>query len=93
VDYKTLYPWTSLNFLDETSSYTSHELIVTLRKNGCHFGKEDDRLRIVSCREDEPVCYDESSDPKGPICFFYTIVFKKIPFASPLNHFQKRVVD
>ena len=31
--------------------------------NDCHFGKEDDRLKIVPCREDELVCCDESSDP------------------------------
>jgi len=63
MDYKTLYPWAPSNNLDETSFYTSHEHIVTLRKNDCHFGKEDDRLKIVPCREDELVCCDESSDP------------------------------
>ena len=75
MDYKILYRWAPQNLLDETSSYTSHELIVTLRKNGCHFGKEDDKLRIVPCREDEPVCCDESSDLDGPLCFFYATVF------------------
>jgi len=47
MDYKTLYPWAPQNVLDETSSYTSQELII----NGCHFRKEDDTLNIVSCRD------------------------------------------
>jgi len=78
MDYKTLYTWAPQNLLDETSDYTSHELIVILRKSKCHFGREDDRLRIIPCREDELVCYDESWDPKGPFYFFYTTVFKKV---------------
>ena len=47
MDYKALYPWAPPNLLDETSLYTSHELIVILRKSGYHFGKKDDRLNIV----------------------------------------------
>ena len=75
------------NPFNETSSYTSHELIVTLRKSGCHFGKEDDRLNIVPCREDKPICCDESSDPEDTFCFLYATIFKKVllclPFVEP----------
>jgi len=59
--------------------YTSRELIMALRKGECKFSKENDRsLRIIPCREDEPVYCDESSDPKGPFSYFYTTVFKRI---------------
>jgi len=76
MDYKTVYLWAPQNLLDETSSYTSRETVVALRKSGCHFGKEHDRfVRIIPCREDEPVCCDESSDLDGPLCFFYATVF------------------
>jgi len=81
------------NLLNETSFYISREIVVALRKNGCHFGKDDDRLKIVSCREDEPICCDESLDPKGPFCFFYTTVFKKVLLRLPLTIFEKKVVD
>jgi len=93
MDYKTFYPWAPLNLLDETSSYTSPEFIVTLRKSGCHFDKEDNRVRVVLCREDELVCCDESSDPEGPFYFFYaTVLKKKSPFAPPLTIFEKELL-
>jgi len=83
-----LYPWAPRILLDETSSYTSRESVVALRKSGCHFGKEHDRfLRITPCREDEPVCCDESSNPVGPLCYFYVTIFKKGPFAPPVIYF------
>jgi len=40
---------------------------MALRENECNFGKENDRsLSIISCKEDEAVCCDKSSDPEGP---------------------------
>jgi len=90
MDYHTMYPWAPKNLLDETSFYTSRERVVTLRKSGCHFGKAHDRFVIILARkEDEPVCCDESSDPEGPFCFFYTIVFKKVLLRLPLSNFEK----
>ena len=50
---------------------------MTLRKSKCHFGREDDWMYTAPCREDEQVCSDESSDPKGPFFFFYAIIFKR----------------
>ena len=58
MDYKALYPWAPQNLLEETSSYTSSKRIVTLRKGGCTIGRENDRIYIVPCREEEPVCCD-----------------------------------
>ena len=56
----------------------------------CIFGRENDRgLRVVSCREDEAVCCDESSDPKGPFCYFFTTFFKKVLLRLPLYNFEK----
>jgi len=53
--------------LEEVSIYTSHERIVALRKNEFHFGRENDiAFKLIPCRKDEPVCWDESSDPEGP---------------------------
>ena len=85
-------PLGTSNLLHETSGYTSHELIIILRKSKCHFGKEDDRLRIVPCRVDELVCCDESSNPEGPFCFFYATVFKKVLLRLPLSIFQKELL-
>ena len=85
-----MYPWAPKTLLDETSFYTSSERVVTLRKSGCHFGKAHDRfVRIAACREDKPVCCDESSNPEGPFCFFYATIFKKVLLRFPLSIFEK----
>jgi len=59
----------------------------------CIFGREHDRaLKLVPCREDEPVCCDESSDPDGPFCYFYAIFFKKVLLRLPLFNFEKELL-
>jgi len=76
--------------LEETSSFTASSLIATLRKNGRPFGRENDRIHVVPCREDEPVCCDESFDPGKPLCFFYVTVLKKVCIRLPLPYFEKK---
>jgi len=63
------------------------------RPKKCILGRENDRgLRVVPCREDEPVCCHESSDPDGPFCYFYTIIFKKVLLCLPLYNFKKELL-
>ena len=97
MDYRNMYPWAPENLLEETSVYTSSEKIVLYMKSErpkkCILGRENDRgLRVVPCREDELVCCDDSSDPNGPFCYFYTIVFKKVPLRLPLYNFEKELL-
>ena len=98
MDYKTLYPWAPSNLLEETSEFTMREKIVLYRKSEhpkkiCLFGKEDDRfVKVLSCKVDEPVCCDKSSDPEGPFCFFYCIVFKKLLLQLPLYNFERALL-
>jgi len=88
-----MYPWAQRNLLTESSFNTTREHIRSLRKSGCSFGKRHDRfIRIVECREDEPVCYDEFSDPKGPFCLFYATLFKKICLRLPLSIFKNELL-
>ena len=47
---------------------------------------------MVECRENEPICYDESSDPDGPFCFFYATFFKKNLLRLPLSIFEKELL-
>jgi len=60
-DYKTLYPWASSDLLGETSDFTTRASIVTYRKSehpkkNFIFGKEHDKfVKVVPCRENEPV--------------------------------------
>jgi len=92
-----MYPWAPKNLLEETSIYTSHEQIVIYMKRKCPkkciFGRENDRgLKLVPCKEDKLVCCDESSDPDGPLCYFYTTVFKKVVLRLPLYNFEKELL-
>ena len=62
-------------------------------KKKCLFSREDDKfVKVVPCRVDEPVCCDESSDPNGPFCFFYSTVFKKLLLRLPLYHFERALL-
>jgi len=93
MDYKALYPWAPQNLLEEVSIYTSREMIVALRKSKCSFGKESNiALRLIPCREDEPVYCDEASDHEVPFCYFYAIVFKRILLRLPLFNFEKKLL-
>jgi len=93
MDYNALYPWAPQNLLKETSSFTASDRIVTLRKSGCCFGGENDRIHVVPYRENEPVCCDESSNPGKPLCFFYATMFKKVSLRLPLTLFEKRAFN
>jgi len=48
---------------------------------------------MVECREDEPICCDESSNPDGPFCFFYATFFKKVLLRLPLSIFEKELLS
>jgi len=94
MDYRTTYSWSPENLLEETSIYTSHEQIMIYMKSErpkkCIFGRENDRdLKLMPCRANEPVCCDESSDPDGPFFYFYTTIFKKVPFTYLCIIFKK----
>jgi len=92
MDYKSLYHWALPNLLTETSSYSSHEKIVTLRKSKCHFGKEDDWICLDPCEVDESVCCDEGISPSRHFCYFYAIVFKRVLLRLPLSVFEKELL-
>ena len=55
--------------------------------------KYEGRVKIVECREGEPICCGESSDPDGPFCYFYTIFFKKVFLRLPLPIFEKELLS
>jgi len=51
----------------------------------------EDNVKTVECREGEPICYDESSNPGGPFYFFYATFFKKVLLRLPLSIFEKEL--
>jgi len=72
---------------------TLHRERTRERPKKCIFGRENDRgLKLVPCREDEPICCDESLDPDGPFCYFYTTIFKKVLLRLPLYNLEKALI-
>jgi len=46
----------------------------------------------VACREGEPVCVDEASDPEGPFCFIYLTIFRRLGLRLPLTPFERTLL-
>jgi len=94
LNYKFLYHLAPDDLLAETSSFTSFKSIAKYKKGEtCPksrvFGKEHDRfVKVMPCGKGDPVCIDESSDPKGPFCFIYSTVFKRLKLRLPLTGFE-----
>jgi len=94
-DYQSLYRWAPDTFLKETSNFTSLASIAAYRKKQkCHksrvFGKDHNKfMRMVPCRVGESVCSYESSDPKGPFCFVYSTVFRRLGLRLPFSPFER----
>jgi len=87
-----------MNLLEETSTFTSLASIATYReKKTCNksriFGKDHDKfMRIVACREGEPVCADEASNPEGPFCFVYSTTFRRLGLQLPFTPFERTLL-
>jgi len=54
--------------------------------------KHEGLIRVVECKEEEPICCDESSDFDDPFCFFYAAFFKKVILHLPLSIFEKKLL-
>jgi len=96
--YKSLYRWALVDLLEETSTFTTLKSIAAYRKKqSCHpsrvFGKDHDKyVRMVACREGEPVCFDEAFDPEGPFCFIYSTLFRRLGFRLPFTPFERTLL-
>jgi len=67
------------------------------KKQDCHkycvFGKEHDKfVRVMPCTIGEPVCFDELSNPEGPFCFVYLIVFRRLSLRLPFTPFERALL-
>jgi len=94
MDYSFAYHWAKKELLKETSYYTTRLRIRELREARCCLSKKHEGfVKVVECKEGEPICCDESSDSDGPFCFFYATFLKKVLLCLPLSIFLKGVVD
>jgi len=86
------------SLLAETSKITSFKDIEAYKEGKsnekfCIFGKEHDRfVKVLLCREGEPVCIDESANPEDPFFFMYSMVFKRLKLRLPLTGFERALL-
>ena len=95
-DFKALYPWATSTLLKETSSINSAVAVLRL-KNGdepnLSFHKEhDDKLTVLPCPPDVPVCADDKGNNGELFCFVYTTLFKKVKLRFPLTRFERELL-
>jgi len=79
-----LYRWALDSLLAETSNITSFEDIRAYKKGEayekfCVFRREHDvYVKVLPCKEGEPVCVDDRADPEEPFFFMYATIFKRL---------------
>jgi len=71
-----LIPLGSPNLISKTSSYSSHDKIVALRKKKCCFGREDNWIFLDPCSPNEPMGCDETLSPGNPFCYIYATMME-----------------
>jgi len=87
MDYVFAYPWAKKEFIKETFVYTNRLKIRELRESGSLSKTYEHLVKVVVCGEHEPVCCDESFNPVGPFCFFYTTILPKLCCIFPFSVF------
>ena len=95
-DFKKLYPWANSTLLRETSSVNTAGAVLRLTKgNEPHqsFHKEhDEKMTVLPCPPDMPVCADDKANNSGPFCFVYTTLFKKVKLRFPFTRFERELL-
>jgi len=86
MDYASPYPWIKKELLKEISIFTTDLKIRELRELGALSKKDENLVKVVVCREGEPRCCDESSDPNEPLCFLHYLIHQSLA-ASPTLDF------
>jgi len=57
------------------------------------FHKEhDEKMIVLPCSPDLPVCADDKVSADGPICFVYTTLFKKVKLKFPFTRFERELL-
>ena len=91
-DFKKLYPWATPTLLKETSSVNSAGTVLRLKKGEdphLSFHKEhDDKMMVLPCPPDVPVCVDDKGNNGGLFCFVYTTLFKKVKLRFPFTRLK-----
>lgn len=95
IDYQPLYRWAPDSLLAETSKITSFEDIRAYKEGEVDekfhvFGREHDvYVKVLPCKEGEPVCINDRANPKEPFFFMHATVFKRLKLRLPFTGFER----
>lgn len=80
MDYSSTYPWAKKDLLKETSIFITHLKIRDLGESRELCKKDQSLVKVVVCREGEPICSDESFDPNGPFYFIPMGIYLRLHY-------------
>ena len=98
IEYQSLYRWAPDSLLAETSKITSFEDIRTYKEGEADekfrvFGRElDIYVKVLPCKEGEPVCVDDRASPNEPFFFMYATVFKRLKLHLSFTGFERALL-
>jgi len=82
--------------LKETSSINTELGVYRLRKGDqseLSFHKENDnKMAVLPCFPDEPVCADDKANRGELFCFIYATLFKKVKLRLPFTRFERELL-
>jgi len=82
--------------LKETSSVNSALAVLRLKKGDepdLSFHKEhDNKLMVLPCPPDVPICADDKGNNDELFCFIYTTLFKKVKLRLPFTRFERELL-
>ena len=99
IDYKSLYRWAPNSLLAETSQINTFKDIEAYKKSESDekfhvFGREQDvYVKVLPCREGEPVCVNNRADPEEPFFFMYATAFKRLKLRLPFRGFERALLN
>ena len=54
--------------------------------------EHDEKMMVLPCPADLPVCADDKVRADGPFCFVYTSLFKKVKLRFPFTRFERELL-
>jgi len=98
INYKALYHWALDSLLAENSQINTFKDINEYKKSEYDekfhvFGREHDLyVKVLPCKEGEPVCVDDRASPEEPLFFMYAITFKRLKLRLPFTGFERALL-
>jgi len=98
IHYKSLYRWAPDSLLAETSQINTFKDIDAYKEGEANekfrvFGTElDIYVKVLACKEGEPVCVDDRTSPEEPFFFMYATAFKRLKLRLPFTGFERALL-